>query len=150
MSSSLSGASPDYDLAVIGAGPAGQAAALRLNGALRIAVIDEPARPGGQILRQPPRTFSVADWMKGGAYRGLKARLAAFEALSNVDFMGGRSVLGLREAGGAWTLTLSGASGVEEVSARPVLIAGGCSGLAAPTPGWTLPGALTAGGAPAL
>ncbi|MCO8030839.1 NAD(P)-binding protein [Brevundimonas diminuta] len=66
MSSSLSGASPDYDLAVIGAGPAGQAACLSLNGALRIAVIDEQARPGGQILRQPPRAFSVADWMRAG------------------------------------------------------------------------------------
>ncbi|HBV13009.1 MAG TPA: opine oxidase subunit A, partial [Brevundimonas sp.] len=121
MRASVEGAGPEYDLAVIGAGPAGQAACLSLNGTLRIAVIDEQARPGGQILRQPPRAFSVADWMTGRAYRGLKARLAAFEALSNVDFMGGRSVLGLRETGGAWTLTLSCASGVEEVSARRVL-----------------------------
>ncbi|MEN5114229.1 NAD(P)/FAD-dependent oxidoreductase [Brevundimonas diminuta] len=150
MRSSVEGASSDYDLAVIGAGPAGQAACLSINGALRIAVIDEQARPGGQILRQPPRAFSVADWMKGGAYRGLKARLAAFEALTNVDFMGGRSVLGLCEAGGVWTLTLSGASGVEEVSARRVLIAGGCYDLAAPIPGWTLPGVMSAGGTQAF
>lgn len=140
----------DYDLAVVGAGPAGQAACLSIGEGLRIAVIDEQARPGGQILRQPPRGFSVADWMTGAAYRGLKARLAAFEALRTVDFMGGRSVVGLREARGGWILTLAGVTGVQEMSAQRVLIAGGCYDMARPLSGWTIPGVMSAGGVQAF
>ncbi len=140
----------DYDLAVIGAGPAGQAACLSIGEGMRIVVIDEQARPGGQILRQPPRSFWVADWMAGAAYRTLKTRLAAFEALRSVDFLGSRSVVGLRETGGGWSLTLAGGSGVEEVSAKRVLIAGGCYDMATPLPGWTLPGVMSAGGVQAF
>lgn len=111
----------DYDLAVIGGGPAGQAACLVLAGRARIVVLDEQARPGGQILRQPPRGFAVDGWMAGGAYRKLKARLAAFEALETVDFQGGKSVLGLREAAGGWRIVAAGEAGVEEmtVTMRP-------------------------------
>lgn len=140
----------DYDLAVIGAGPAGQAACLSIGEGMRIVVIDEQARPGGQILRQPPRSFSVADWMAGAAYGKLKARLAAFEAMRTVDFRGSRSVVGLRETGGGWTLTLAGGSDVEEVSAKRVLIAGGCYDMATPLSGWTLPGVMSAGGVQAF
>jgi flavin-dependent dehydrogenase len=78
-------ARPDYDLAVVGAGPAGQAACLALPDGPRIVVIDEQLRPGGQILRQPPRAFSVRGWLEGAEYRRLKARLAAFESLESVE-----------------------------------------------------------------
>jgi len=140
----------DYDLAVIGGGPAGQAACLSLAGRVRIVVLDEQTRPGGQILRQPPRGFAVDGWMAGGAYRKLKARLAAFEALETVDFQGGKSVLGLREAAGGWMIVAAGEAGVEEISARRVLIAGGCYDMATPLTGWTLPGVMSAGGVQAF
>ena len=52
------------DAVIVGAGPAGlgAAAVLREHG-VDVAVIDEQPRAGGQILRQPPSTFSVERWL---------------------------------------------------------------------------------------
>lgn len=136
-----------WDLAIVGGGPSGQAAALALDGSgLRIAVIDEQPRPGGQILRQPPAAFQVGGWLQGREYGRLKAQLAAFETLRDVEWLGGRSVLGLARKEGGFSLSLSGPDGVSRLTAPRVLIAAGCQDLAVPLPGWTLPGVYAAGG----
>ncbi|MHB9880219.1 FAD-dependent oxidoreductase [Pacificimonas sp. ICDLI1SI03] len=133
------------DVAIVGGGPAGQAAAMLLSGhGAQIAVFDEQARPGGQILRQPPTGFRVPDWLPGRTYQGLKRDLARFQQ-SGVAWHGEHSVLGI-QGGNPFTLTMSGPDGVRTVSARRVLIAGGCQDLAVPMPGWTLPGVMTVGG----
>jgi thioredoxin reductase len=133
------------DVAIIGGGPAGQAAALALAGYdVSIAVIDEQRRPGGQILRQPPRR--TADWLPGRSYAGLKEQLARFEALDRVRWLGGRSVLDLQPG----RLLTQGDEGTQEITARHILIAAGCQDLAVPLPGWTLPGVYAAGGIQAL
>lgn len=137
-----------FDVAIVGGGPAGQAAALRLNGlGLSVAVIDEQPRPGGQILRQPPAAFAVEGWMADRSYAPLRDQLARFEAADGVTWLGGRSVLGLaalRDEG--FRLTLSSLGGAGRIEARRVLIAAGCQDLAVPLPGWTLPGVYAAGG----
>jgi len=144
------GSRPDYDVAVIGGGPAGQAACLALGDVPRIAVIDEQLRPGGQILRQPPRAFSVRSWLEGIEYRRLKDRLAAFESLKAVEWLGGCSVLGAREIEEGWCVIVSDGRGARELSARRILIATGCYDMALPLPGWTLPGVMSAGGVQAF
>lgn len=48
------------EIAVIGAGPAGIAAALAASRAgAAVTLVDEYSRPGGQIYRQPPEAFRV-------------------------------------------------------------------------------------------
>ena len=50
----------DADVGVVGAGPGGMAAATRLAAAgLRVTVLDEGARAGGQIYRQLPEGAGV-------------------------------------------------------------------------------------------
>lgn len=140
-----------FDVAIIGGGPAGQAAAVVLDqSGARIAVIDEQQRPGGQILRQPPPEFSVRNWMKSASYRGLKSQLSIFEKLSGSCWIGGHSVIGIVRESDGFSLTLSGANGVRTIRARRILIAAGCYDLPVCLPGWTLPGAMAAGGLQAL
>ncbi|WP_129791779.1 NAD(P)/FAD-dependent oxidoreductase [Sphingosinicella sp. CPCC 101087] len=138
-----------YDVLIVGGGPAGQAAALRLHGAgLKIGVVDEQPRPGGQILRQPPATFVAADWMEERSYRPLKRQLGRFEAAPDVEWLGGSSVLGIEpgSAPGVHGLTVATPEGATGIRTRRLLVATGCYDMPLPLAGWTLPGLFTTGG----
>lgn len=139
-----------FDIAIVGGGPAGLAAAERtLAAGLSTCIIDEQQRPGGQILRQPPAAFSVPGWLTGAPYRKGRALLANVSDDAKLHWLGGQSLLGITpdpagEAG--FTLALSGTmGGVSEVQAKRVLVAGGCYDMPVALPGWTLPGVMSAG-----
>jgi thioredoxin reductase len=135
----------DYDLAIVGAGPAGQAAAEIVAAAgLSVCLIDEQARQGGQILRQPPRSFSVANWLPGSIYTALKSQLKRSEANTDVTWFASTSVLGVEPDVEGFQLTLS-SDRFRSIKAKRVLIAGGCYDMPVALPGWTLPGVMTAG-----
>ncbi len=137
------------DVVIIGAGPAGLAAATRLaDSGLRVVVLDEQPRVGGQIMRQPPREFRVRDWMDDAAYRPLKSLVARAEAESRIDWKLGCAVWGLfrstRPQGGFDVRYVQGNRSEALYSPR-VLIAAGCTEMPAPFPGWQLPGVMGAG-----
>ncbi|AHE55312.1 NAD(P)/FAD-dependent oxidoreductase [Sphingomonas sanxanigenens] len=139
-----------FDVAIVGGGPAGLAAAERtLAAGLSTCIVDEQQRPGGQILRQPPASFSVPGWLNGRPYRKARALLARVSSDTRLHWLGGRSVLGLAPGSGpagGIALTLAGtAGGVERIDAARVVIAGGCYDMPAAFPGWTLPGVMSAG-----
>ena len=143
------------DVAIVGAGPSGLAAAevMREYG-LDVIIIDEQPRAGGQILRQPPRSFSVDHWLQARLYRKAKAVLHSMEDSGDVDWRLGCTVLGIMRQSAYRTpvnrrsgheLWIQGPSGCEILHASAVLIAPGCYERPLAFPGWTLPGVMGAG-----
>ncbi|WP_137679855.1 FAD-dependent oxidoreductase [Aurantiacibacter suaedae] len=140
-----------YDVAIVGGGPAGLAAAGQvLEAGLSLCVIDEQQRPGGQILRQPPETFAVPGWLPGASYRNARALLDRVAADERMVWFGGQSVLAIQPAADndGWDLVLAGTAGPGSgpVKARRVLVAGGCYDMPVAFAGWTTPGVMSAGG----
>lgn len=142
------------DVVIVGAGPAGlgAAAVLRERG-VDVTVIDEQPRAGGQILRQPPHTFSVERWLPAKLYDGVKAALHAVDARKDVDWRMSSSVLGIGRPSpySTWEhragheLWIQGPSGCYFLRAKAVLVASGCYERPLAFPGWTLPGVMGAG-----
>ena len=129
------------DVAVVGGGPAGIAAAVAARRAgASVALIDEYAAPGGQIWR---RRFDASDTRSLPVEA--RRRIADFDA-SGAVLLAGRSVWGVPEPG---VLLLTGGSPAR-VRAHAVVLATGAYDRPVAFPGWTLPGAMTAGGAQAL
>ena len=134
------------DVAIIGGGPAGLAALQVLRGHdLRLLLIDEQPRVGGQITRQPPPGFKLHQWLPGRLYRGAKNLVRDIEGALDVDWHLATTVVGietLATAGGAplFRLWLHGPDGIKPIAAARVLLAPGCHELAVPFPGVNLPG----------
>ncbi|MFJ3826986.1 FAD-dependent oxidoreductase [Streptomyces sp. NPDC090046] len=153
------GAAPVADLAVVGAGPAGLAAAVtaaRLG--LRVTLLDAGDRPGGQFYRHPAPGLGAArpealhhGW-DGFATR--EAALRAHESAGRIRHLAGHHVWTVLPHEDAWILHAVAGHAPEEraatVTARAVLIATGAYERQLPFPGWTLPGVVGAGGAQAM
>src|SRR5258706_12360561 len=137
------------DFAIVGAGPAGMAAAiLAAELGLDTLLIDEQDGPGGQIYRASERAGA------GGLT----------PSPLGTDYLGGRSVAGALRASGAEsrpattvchinptsTLSLASDSAVDTVAARRILLSTGAIERPTPIPGWTLPGVMTVGAAQIL
>lgn len=132
-----------FDLAVIGAGPAGMAAAVeaRAHG-LSVLVVDENPAPGGQVFRAAEAAAAdpalAADLAPG---LGL---IAAFRA-SGADHRRATTLWHLDPEEGA--LSLATATQATEARVRRILLATGAQERPVPIPGWTLPGVMGAGAA---
>ena len=133
------------ELAVIGAGPAGMAAAvLAAELGVTTVLIDENPSPGGQIYRgidRPRRSSPLGDDFLTG--RPLAAALRA----SPVNYRPGATLWHLDPDG---TLYFESGGRSETLTARRVMLATGALERPVPIPGWTLPGVMTAGAAQVL
>lgn len=131
-----------HDLAVIGAGPAGMAAAaLAAELGLDTVLIDEQDMPGGQIYRGIERATEPSPL--GADYLAGRSLAAAFRA-SGAHYRPATTVWHI-DPYGILSLLSSGVS--DTLQARRILIATGAIERPVPIPGWTLPGAMTAGAA---
>src|SRR5438552_14575655 len=133
------------EFAIIGAGPAGMAAAV-LAGELGLdtVLVDEQSSPGGQIYRAIER--AAPDTPLGPDYLAGRPLAAALRA-SRVDYRPNTTLWHLDTDG---TLFLENAGRTETMTARRVLLATGAIERPVPIPGWTLPGVMTAGAAQTL
>ncbi|WNJ93413.1 NAD(P)/FAD-dependent oxidoreductase [Bosea sp. 685] len=138
----------ETDLLIVGAGPAGMAAAVTARSqGLSVRVLDDQPAPGGQIWRaietvaETPRIARL-----GEAYRAGADRAAAFRACGALYEP--ESQLWQIEPGFRAFLTQQGRA--RSVTARAVILATGAQERPAPFPGWTLPGVLTVGAAQIL
>ena len=129
-----------FDVLVIGAGPAGMAAAVSASasgGGGRVGLVDDNPDVGGQIWRNErtkPTSPEAVEWFG-------RARVADFETLS------GTRVIGLS---GANVLTAESKGRLIDLPFRALILATGARELFLPFPGWTLPNVMGAGGLQAL
>jgi len=136
------------DLLIVGAGPAGMAAAVtaRRHG-LSVRVVDDQPAPGGQIWRgietvaATPRAKRLGESYLSGA-----ERTAAFRACGALYEP--ESQLWQIEPGFRAFVTRSGKARI--VTAQAIILATGAQERPVPFPGWTLPGVLTVGAAQIL
>ncbi|MGD8348910.1 MAG: NAD(P)/FAD-dependent oxidoreductase [Gammaproteobacteria bacterium] len=136
-----------YPLLVIGAGPAGMAAAqAAAEQGVEVALVDEQPRPGGQIYRDAG-----------------SGPLADPELLGKDYAFGRQSIRNFRRSGAAyfpctavWYLDRERNLGVlhhgahRRLRAERIIIACGAQERPMPFPGWQLPGVMTAGAAQIL
>jgi NADPH-dependent 2,4-dienoyl-CoA reductase/sulfur reductase-like enzyme len=144
-----------YDVAVVGAGPAGLAAAATAAAhGLATVLLDEQAAPGGQIYRgiaeSPLRDAGILDddYWRGGTL------VHAFR-VSGATYVPDAAVWGVvRRDDGLYDVMVSrgtpGARQSRSVAARALIVATGAQERPFPIPGWTLPGVLSAGAAQVL
>lgn len=132
-----------FDLLIVGAGPAGMAAAVTARRfGLSVVVIDEQPGPGGQIWRDI-ETVAATDRarMLGAAYLEGRPAAETFRA-SGAAYEPGWQIWQI-EPGFRAYMTKAGKARV--VEARAILLATGAQERPVPFPGWTLPGVLTVG-----
>ncbi|MFI6588418.1 FAD-dependent oxidoreductase [Embleya sp. NPDC050493] len=151
---------------IVGAGPAGLAAAVTAarHGA-QVLVVDEQARPGGQIWRRPDPDAGGPDPLAGPAYdagRALLARAAAHPGITFAHDTTAWGVFGTHTTPDGFAappgtpvpegprVAVHGPGGVEILLPRALLLTAGAYDLPVPVPGWTLPGFFTVGGIQAL
>ena len=134
------------EVAVVGAGPAGIAAALAASRAgARVTVVDEYPRPGGQIYRQPPEPFRVPPGGILGKEYPRAQKLFRQLAESPVELLAETLVWGVQDER---TLLLYREGGeAEALRAQAIVVAAGAYDRPVAFPGWTLPGVWTVGGA---
>ena len=142
---------PKAELAIVGAGPAGLAAAqVAVAQGIDTVVIDEQPRPGGQIYRQPPAAFQVTDWLPNRVYKNVRQLVERVTDDERIRWLSQTTVLALVPArttpAQPHRLILKGTGGRFELDADCVLIATGCYDMPVIFPGATLPGVMATGG----
>lgn len=135
-------------LVILGAGPAGMAAALEARArGIEVLLLDENAGPGGQVHRAV-----------GGFYRPERGAPGAAQAAEGLRLIEALRASGAEARFGAtlWsveqdlTVTWSEGGAAQQARAGVLLLCAGATERPVPIPGWTLPGVMGVGAAQIL
>lgn len=139
--------SETYELAVIGAGPAGMEAAITASQAgVKTVVIDSSPQAGGQYYKALPAAFTATSKTRTEEEgESLAERLAGMPVTRIYNAL----VWGIfeEEKGEGWLVALDGPDAPKEVHADMLILANGAYETPVAFPGWTLPGVITCGAA---
>lgn len=137
------------DVAIVGAGPAGIAAAVTAvaNGA-RVLVLDEGSHAGGQIWRH--RSDGPAGEPRNRVVRTWFGRLERVATDGAARVLGNTRVVDIETDGHGVHIIAERDGEPVHVSACNLILATGARELFVPFPGWCLPGVIGVGGAQAL
>jgi len=126
-----------FDVAVVGAGPAGLAAASAAGRCGRsVCIVDMQAHPGGQIWRAHGETLAPP-----------AARAWAECTDADVRWIGDTTIV---DASGQTLMGVTPGGRARTIRAEQIVVATGARERLLPFPGWTLPGVVGAGGLQAL
>lgn len=154
------------DVAVVGAGPAGLAAAVAAaESGAAVVLVDAGAQPGGQFWRHRPETVVPEQDGRGHhgwkSYLDLRARFDAARRRGRITYLPGLQVwmaqqihpvqgddggLTLRTTPTAAVAALEASVGTQTVVARRLVLCPGGYDRQLPVRGWDLPGVMAAGG----
>jgi D-hydroxyproline dehydrogenase subunit alpha len=130
-------ANREFDVLIVGGGPAGMAAAASAAGdGRRVGVVDDNVAPGGQIWRgeHADSSSEAANWLQ---------RIDA----PGIEFLSGVRVVDQPEEN---VLRAEGSSGYLDLGYRKLILATGARERFLPFPGWTLQNVMGAGALQAL
>lgn len=151
----------EVDIAIVGAGPAGLAAAAEAAAAgASAALIDMNARLGGQYWRHAPADDEpgapAPRWHHGwGTYASLAKAVRAGEANGRIHHLAETHVWAIDRVADGFELQVArtaeacesgGHQQLSGVRARRLILATGAYDRQLPVPGWDLPGVMAAGG----
>jgi thioredoxin reductase len=169
-----------WDALVVGAGPAGMAAAVSAaESGLRVLLLDAARQPGGQYWRHPDEAAQTAyaahltqkavtgPTKFGGSSEGfprkrgkptagdrLRGRLEVARGRGGLTYRPNAQVWFVEGVGEGFELRVAGAVGATNgpgrVRTRAVILCPGGYDRQLPVPGWDLPGVMAAGGVQAL
>lgn len=136
----------NYDVVIIGAGPAGLASSIEASKAgANVLIIDENNKPGGQLFKQIHKFFGSKEHKAGT--RGINIGTQLLDEAKNlsIDVMLNTEVCGLSSDKKIWIVENKERSG--EIQADKIIVATGAYENSVQFEGWELPGVMGAGAA---